>query len=139
MAVTKSILKNTRRQAVVKLVGTGQATVNIYELAYQGANAILDAQTVTPANVELTISDIFYDVSAAANVVRNSNVIWAMNPGAGNFSFSKDMGVVLNQDANANVVVNLSSTGANSTVLIQFTKGEGYNDPDRQTLESRNR
>jgi len=139
MAVTKSILKNTRRQAVVKLVGTGQATIDIYELAYKGANAILDAQTVTPATVELTISDMFYDVSAAANIVRNSNVIWAMSPGVGNFSFSKDIGVVLNQDANANVVVNLSTTTANSTVLIQFTKGAGYNDPDRQILESRDR
>ena len=39
------------------------------------------------------------------------------------------------QDANANVVVNLSTTGANSSVIIGFTKGTGYNEPDLQNLQ----
>ena len=135
MAITKTILKNTKRQAVVKLVGTGQATVDIYELKYVGANAMLHSQSVSPANVHLTITDLYYDCSAAGNIVRNSNVIWAINPGVGSFNFSQDIGVALDQDANANVVVNLSTTGANSSVLIGFTKGTGYNDPDLQNLQ----
>jgi hypothetical protein len=58
-----------------------------------------------------------------------------MNPGVGSYNFTQDIGVALDQDANANVVVNLSSTGANSSVLIGFTKGTGYNDPDLQNLQ----
>lgn len=142
MAVTKTILKNTKRQAVVKLVGTGQSTIDIYELAYvgpntiaQGATVMLHQQTVTPANVQLTITDLYYDVSAVANITRNSNVIWAMNPGATAYNFAQAIGVALDQDANANVVVNLSTTGANSSVIIGFTKGTGYNEPDLQNLQ----
>jgi hypothetical protein len=37
---------------------------------------------------------------------------------------------VLNEKANANVVVNLGA--AEGTMIIQFTKGDGYNDPNRQ-------
>ena len=136
MPITKTILKNTRRQAAVKLVGTGQATIDIYELAYLGANAITDAQSVTPANVSLQITDLFYDVAGAGNIVRNANVTWAMNAGVADFRFAQELGVVLDQavDANANVVVNIGGDSA-GTVLIQFTKGSGYNDPDRQNLQ----
>jgi len=142
MPVTKTILKNTKRQAVVKLVGTGEATISIYELAYVGANTLatgssirLHDQSVTPANVQLTITDLFYDVSAAANIVRNGNVIWAMNPGQGTYNFTQEIGVALDQDANANVVVNLSTTNANSSIVIGFTKGTGYNDIDLQNFQ----
>lgn len=129
MPVQVSVLKNSKRQAVVKLVGTGVGYVNVHSLAaVVGPNAITDVQTITTANLQLTISDLYYDVSAASNIVRNSNVIWAMNGGSADFAFSRDVGVVLNQDANANVVVNIGGT-ANGTVLMQFTKGSGYNDP----------
>ena len=56
MAITKSILKNTRRQAVVKLVGTGTSTIDIYEVKYSD-------QTITTANLQLTISDLYPTVS----------------------------------------------------------------------------
>ena len=142
MAITKSILKNTKRQAVVKLVGTGTATVDIYELAYVGANTLatgsairLHDQSVTPANVQLTITDLFYDVSNTANIVRNGNVIWAMSAGHGTYNFTQEIGVALDQDANANVIVNLSTTSANSSVIIGFTKGTGYNDLDLQNFQ----
>ena len=65
MAITKSILKNTRRQAVVKLVGTGTSTIDIYEVKYSD-------QTITTANLQLTISDLYYDVSTLSNISRNS-------------------------------------------------------------------
>jgi hypothetical protein len=56
MPVNKFILKNAKRQAAVKLTGTGQATVSIYDfLAVLGPNAITDTQTITPANVQLHI------------------------------------------------------------------------------------
>lgn len=141
MPITKTILKNTKRQAVVKLVGSGQATVDIFELAYVGANTIatgsairLHDQSVTPANVQLTITDLFYDCSVTSNIVRNGNVIWAMSPGHGTYNFTQEMGVALDQDANANVIVNIGTTGANSAIVIGFTKGTGYNDLDLQNF-----
>lgn len=133
MPVNKFILKNAKRQAAVKLTGTGQATVSIYDfLAVLGPNAITDTQTITPANVQLHISDIMYDVSGSSNVIRNGNIVWTMNDNGSDFAFSRDLGVVLNEQANANVVVNIGGA-VDGTVILQFTKGDGYNDPyDRQ-------
>lgn len=133
MPVNKFILKNAKRQAAVKLTGTGQATVSIYDfLAVLGPNAITDTQTITPANVQLHISDIMYDISGTSNIIRNGNVVWTMNDNGSDFAFSRDLGVVLNEQGNANVIVNIGGA-TDGTVIIQFTKGDGYNDPyDRQ-------
>lgn len=135
MPVNKFILKNAKRQAAVKLTGTGQATVSIYDfLAVLGPNAITDTQTITPANVQLHISDIMYDVSGHSNVIRNGNVVWTMNDNGSDFAFSRDLGVVLNEQANANVIVNIGGA-ADGTVILQFTKGDGYNDPFNRQLQ----
>lgn len=119
----KLILKNTRRQAAVVVTGTGTATINIYELAYPD-------QTITTANLQLTITDIAYDVQTASTIMRNGNLIFSMGTGSGEFNLTDSMGVVLNDKANANVDVNLGAS--NGTVILQFTKGDGYNDPNRQ-------
>lgn len=139
MAVSKTILKNTKRQAVVKLVGSGSANVSIYEVAYVGANTQLTGssirlhdQSVTPANVQLTITDLFYDCASAGNITRNGNVVWYLNPGTGTFNFTQEIGAALDESANANVVINL---GADSSLLIGFTKGTGYNDIDIQNFQ----
>lgn len=143
MPVTKTILKNTKRQAAVKLVGTGQATINIYELAYVGANTLatgssirLHDQSVTPANVSLQITDLYYDVSGSGNITRNSNISWAINAGVADYKFAQDSGIVLDQavDANANVIVNIGGA-TDGTVLIQFSKSSGYNDLDLQNFQ----
>lgn len=120
----KFILKNTRRQAAVKVSGTGSATISIYELAYPD-------QTITTANLELTISDAAFMTLANGNVTRDGNVVIIMPAGsADTFNFTNDFGVVLNEKANANVVVNLGAS--EGICILQFTKGAGYNDPDRQ-------
>lgn len=119
----KHILKNTRRQAAVVVSGTGSATINIYELAYPD-------QTITTANLQLTITDLIYDVQSASTIMRNGNLIFTMGIGSGEFNLSDSLGVVLNEKANANVEVNLGAS--NGTVILQFTKGDGYNDPNRQ-------
>jgi hypothetical protein len=116
-------LKVTARQAAFAVVGTGTATISIYD-------AIHTRQTIDAANVELTISDIGYDVGNAANITRDGNVVFACNSGAGELNLTDSFGVVLNDKQSANVLVNL---GANQgTMIIQFTKGAGYIDPDRQ-------
>lgn len=120
----KHILKNTRRQAAVKVHGTGSATINIYELAYAD-------QTVTEANLELMLTDASFMTTANGNVTRNGNLILVMPSGsADTFNFTADIGVNLNEKANANVVVNLG--GTEGVCILQFSKGAGYNDPNRQ-------
>jgi hypothetical protein len=127
----KHILKITKRQAAVKVSGTGSATISIYDLAHPGPNAITDTQVVTPANVQLMVTDIAYSTTAAGNITRNSNVIWVMNQSSeGEYNFTEKMGVNLNESANANVVVNLG--GTEGVCIIQFSKGAGYNDRDLQ-------
>ena len=73
----------------------------------------------------------------AASVNRNGNIIFAMNAGQNYVGFTKDMGVSLIDDANANVNVNIGA--ASGTVILQFSKESGFVDPDRQILEDRNR
>jgi hypothetical protein len=119
----KYILKKTRRQAAVKVAGTGTVTIELADLAYAD-------QSVTAANVVLTITDIVYDVGNSANVKRNGNLVFLMNAGQSGASLSKDLGVVLDEQANANIIVNLGAV--EGTVILQFSKGLGYNDPDRQ-------
>ena len=118
------ILKNTRRQAAVKVSGTGTATIDVASLAYPD-------QTVTTANLVLTITDACFMTLAAGNVTRNGNLILVMPADAADtFNFTADIGVNLNEQANANVVVNLG--GSEGVCILQFSKGAGSNDPNRQ-------
>lgn len=134
---TKTILKNTRRQAAVSVTGTGTAFISVHELAYGD-------QVVDLPNVSLTVTDICYDVQNTANIKRGpgfdeanvtatGNLIFTMSNGQNILNLSDTFGVVLNGDKNGNVVVNLGA--AEGTCIVQFTKGEGYVDPDRQSLQ----
>lgn len=125
----KRILKITKRQAAVAIIGSGNANISIYELAHPGPNATTDTQIVTPANVVLTITDIAYDVGNAANITRGGNLILAVS-GSGEFNLTEKIGCVLGDQANANVEVNLGA--AQGTMIIQFTKGNGYIDRNLQ-------
>jgi hypothetical protein len=84
-----------------------------------------------------TISDITYDVASSAQIIRNGNIVFTMSAGQGTISLSRDLGVVLDEQAHANVTIQTGS--GNSSVIVQFTKGQGFNDPDRQILEDRDR
>lgn len=125
----KRILKITKRQAVVAVVGSGNATISIHELAHPGPNAITDTQIVTPANVSLTITDIAYAVGNSANISRGGNLIFCCS-GDGEFNLTEKIGCVLGDKANANIDVNLGA--AEGTMIIQFTKGTGYIDRNLQ-------
>lgn len=122
---TLRTLKVAARQAAFAVVGTGQATI-------YPANLVHSRQTLSSnlANVVFNISDIAYSVGNTANVKRGGNLIFAMSAGSGEHNFTDDMGVVLNDQANANVIVDLGV--AEGTVIIQFSKGDGFIDPDRQ-------
>jgi len=121
---SKHILKKNRRQAAVKVTGTGTATINIYELAYAD-------QTVVAANVVLTITDVAFMTTAAGNVKRDGNVIIVMPSGsADQFSFAQDYGIVMDEKSGANVDIDLGAT--EGVVILQFSKVAGYDDPNRQ-------
>jgi hypothetical protein len=119
----KRILKVSARQAAVAIVGTGTATISIYDLIHT-------RQTIDAANVELTISDVAYDVGNSANIKRAGNLVFACSAGSGEHNYTDSLGVVLNDKLSANVDVNLGAI--EGTMVIQFTKGAGYIDPDRQ-------
>jgi hypothetical protein len=127
------VLKNTRRQAAVKITGTGQANIYLANILYPGQYA----NNQTQGNVLWPITDIAYDVGNAGSINRNSNIIFAMNAGQNYIGFTKDIGVSLIDDANANVNVNLGA--ASGTVILQFSKESGFVDPDRQNLEPKDR
>ena len=120
---TVRTLKVSARQAAFAVVGSGTATISIYD-------AVHSRQTIDVANVDLTISDIAYDVGNAANITRGGNVVFACNAGQGELNLTDSIGVVLNDQSGANVVVDLGA--AEGTMIIQFSKGAGYVDPDRQ-------
>jgi hypothetical protein len=135
MGISKYILKNTRRQAAAKVVSdaVNNITITYTDVKYADQSIPL----TSTGNLIWTISDIVYDVTNFANIVRNGNVVFTMSTGQGTVSLSRDLGIVLDEQANANVTIH---TGAgNSTVIVQFTKGSGFNDPDRQILQQPDR
>jgi len=127
------ILKNTRRQAAVKITGTGYGNVTYTDIKYSDQTI----PSTTAANLSWPITDIVYDVGNSANITRNSNIVFSMNAGQNYVGFTKDVGVALDEAGNANVVVNLGAT--QGTVIIQFSKSAGFNDPDRQILQQPDR
>lgn len=120
---TVRILKVSARQAAVAVVGSGNATISVYDLVHS-------RQTIDAPNCVATISDIAYDVGNAANITRDGNLILCVNAGQGEFNLTDSIGVVLDDKSNANVLVELGA--AEGTMIIQFSKGEGFIDPDRQ-------
>ena len=135
MAIFKYILKNTRRQAAAKVVSNdaNSAIITYTDIKYADQSIPL----TSAGNLVWTISDITYDVSTSAQIVRNGNIVFTMSAGQGTISLSRDLGVVLDEQAHANVTIQ-TGTG-NSSVIVQFTKGSGFNDTDRQNLEDKDR
>ena len=128
MGISKYILKNTRRQAAIKVISDNPNSIQITYTDIKYADQTIPLTSA--GNLSWTISDIAYDVTTYANITRNSNIVFTMSTGSGEFNLTDSLGLVLDEQANANVTV---YTGAgNSSVIIQFTKGIGFNDPDRQ-------
>lgn len=138
-----TILKNSKRQAVIKFVGPGTYYANLSSLLHANVGGYTE-QNLTVANALATITDIITDVSASGNIVRTidgSAVVdttYTFTAGQGDTSFSQGYGFVLNptlaQYANANIRVDFGS--AVGTVIIGISKGAGFNDLDLQNMEN---
>ena len=135
MGIAKYILKNTRRQAAAKVVSDAVNSITITYTDIKYADQTIPLTTT--GNLVWTISDIVYDVANFANITRNGNTVFTMSAGQGTVSLSRDLGVVLDEQAHANVTI-YTGTG-NSSVILQFSKGEGFNDPNRQILQQPDR
>lgn len=137
-----TILKNTRRQAVVKFLGSGSNSITLPNVRYANASPVLYPgtyvsgtidQVLDQPNAVLTINDIVYSVAGDVNISRNSTTIITLTEGQDSFSLSQYFGAVLGEKANDNITVDFGSS--NGFVILSLTKGDGFIDPDRQNLE----
>jgi len=134
MAITKTIIKKVRQQAIVKFVGDGTANVNLI------ADLKLDDETpLDPANVKVNINSIYFSASdSSANPItinRDGSNILILN-GNDNWFFSQASGFSDTSNASANVVVTIPSPGG--TVILGLTKEKGFVEPDQQRFVSGN-
>ena len=138
-----TILKNTRRQAVVKFLGTGSNTITLPNVRYANASPVLYPGTYTAGTIDqildqpnaiLTINDVVYTANGTVNISREGTVVLTLTEGQDSFSLSQYFGAVIAEKANANITVDFGASGG--TVILSLTKGDGFNDPDRQNLEA---
>lgn len=128
-----TILKNTRRQAVVKAIGPGTHWANLSAILYSNADGAVD-QTLSVPDAECTINDIVFTTTGTTTIQRGGANVYVLTSGQGEVSFSQYYGFTLNESANANISINFGTS--EGTVILCLTKGAGFNDPDRQNLEA---
>lgn len=136
-----TVLKKSRRQAVVLATGTGTFHCNLTSLltlekANSNTNGVV-TQTISIPTAVASINDVVFTVDGNTTVTRNNITYLTLTAGQTDFSFAQRYGFVLNpnvsQDSNANIQINFgSNTG---TVILCITKGEGFSEPDLQLLQ----
>lgn len=134
-----TILKKTRRQAVVKAVGTGVFYANLTSLLHESSNTtnhIVVDQFFSEANAVCTINDVIYSVDGNADIARVgngvNNVVLTVAAGQQDLSFSQYYGFTLDENANANIKIDFGAS--NGSIILCLTKGDGFNDPNLQIL-----
>jgi archaellum component FlaF (FlaF/FlaG flagellin family) len=130
MAITKTILKKVRQQAVVKFVGDGTANVDC------NADVRLSDETfIGYGNANLNINTVYYNQSntlTPITITRNGNVLFQLF-GNDQWLLSQQSGIVDNTFNGANIVVTIPAPGG--TVILGLTKAGGYTPPDLQALK----
>jgi hypothetical protein len=122
MAVTKTILKNTNNETVVKIAGTdGGATIDLQTDLVASTQALAGAtQTVNIAGVQwVGLQD------AAITITRNSvNVLTLPGGGADYLEFAAGNGFVDTVENTRDIVVNIA--GAEAQCYLILRKVGGY-------------
>ena len=114
-----TILKNTRRQAVVRAIGPGTRFANLTALLYSNINGAVD-QTFDRANANCRITDVIFSVDGNVTIGRNGDVVIALTTGQGEFSLSQDFGTTLDPirtTANSNIQINFGTANGGTLVL----------------------
>jgi hypothetical protein len=138
MAVTKTVIKKVRQQAIVKFVGDiagGTANVDlIADLKLTDETMISDA-----ANIKVNINSIYYNNGSSTNPITINR-----NNGAGanlyllfgndNWMFTQASGFSDTSNNTANVVVTIPAPGG--TVILGLTKERGFSEPQQQQNQS---
>jgi hypothetical protein len=130
MAVTKTILKKARQQAVVKFVGDGQANIDL------NIDLVMSDETFLGySNCNVTINSVIYTSSDAA-----SNPILIKRPSTGanvlilsgtdNWMLSQNYGFTDSTNTQSNINIVLPPAGG--TLILGVTKKNGYQEPNEQ-------
>lgn len=122
MAVTKTILKNTNNETVVKIAGTdGGATIDLQTDLVASTQALAGAtQTVNIAGVQWVGLQ-----NAAITITRNSvNVLTLPGGGADYLEFAAGNGFVDTVENTRDIVVNIA--GAEAQCYLILRKVGGY-------------
>lgn len=125
MAVTKTVLKKVRQQAIVKLIGDGVANVTTVDLK-------LADETLDNGNVAMNITGMMWTSPGTLPIVitRNGNVtqyLW----GNDNWSMTQSFGF---SDITANSANISISMPANSMMYLSITKAAGFIEPNQQIV-----
>ena len=136
MAVTKTILKNVRQQAVVKFIGNGYANVDLRadltqpEETFQGfALTNVTIKTVMWSTSDASAAPILIQRGVSAASATNVMILYG---GASTWDLSQDSGFVDNVGADSNVTVFIPPTGG--MVYMVLGKTSGYVGPDFNAL-----
>ena len=136
MAVTKTILKNVRQQAVVKFIGNGYANVDLRadlkqpEETFQGlALTNVTIKTVMWSTSDASAAPILIQRGVSAASATNVMILYG---GASTWDLSQDSGFVDNVGADSNVTVFIPPAGG--MVYMVLGKTSGYIGPDFNAL-----
>jgi len=124
MPVTRTVLKKTLQQAVVKFVGDGMSNVTPQDLLT--TNVTLDLP-----NVQMNITGIIWSTPGTVPIIitRNNSTVMLLS-GNDNWSLSQMFGFVDTSNNSANITVTMP---ANSTIYLHISKPAGFIEPDQQT------
>jgi len=136
MAVTKTILKNVRQQAVVKFIGNGYANVDLRAdltqpgETFQGfANTNVTIKTVMWSTSDASATPILIQRGVNATVATNVMILYG---GASTWDLAQESGFVDNVGADSNVTVFIPPTGG--MVYMVLGKTSGYLGPQLNAL-----
>ena len=121
MAVTKTIIKNTNQEAVVKIGGTdGSATIDL-QTDILAATQALDGATQTVNIVNCITAG---NLGAAVNITRNGVPVLAFAPENSGKLQMNDAGFTDTQENTSDIVVTIS--GAEAHIFLVLRKVSGY-------------
>lgn len=122
MAVTKTILKNTNNEAVVKIAGTADgATINL------STDLVATTQAVDGATQTVNIAGVHWVglPNATITITRNSvNILTLPGGGADYMEFAAGAGFVDSIENTSNIIVNIA--GAEAQCYLVLRKVSGY-------------
>lgn len=125
---TKTVIKKTRQQAIVKLVGTGSYTITPVDIK------LADETLASNGNVTMNINSVIYSLvgATASTVARGATTVMELT-GNDNWSFSQMMGFVENESNSSNITVTLNGGGM---IYMGITKSDGFKEPNNQELKN---